>query len=96
MEAKDTVMEADKIQELVYRKVGFSRTKTSMVFDPESDIEVGERVAEAQAEISFKAGIKEVAVAVNTYIATHGVRQSMFKWWQAKLKEWGIDKEVNK
>ena len=39
-----------------------------------------------QAEISFKAGIKEVVEWVSININTDSRRDE----WQAKLKEWGI------
>ena len=58
-----------------------------------------EKQAQAQAEVSFKAGIQEVVEWVKT---NHGyiglcLPNSFLSWiqidpakWQAKLKEWGI------
>lgn len=50
----------------------------------------------AQAEISFKTGIKEVAEWILDHsIITHGKEPSTFTFdmakWQAKLEEWGIN-----
>jgi hypothetical protein len=57
-----------------------------------------QRAIEAQAEISFRAGIKEVArwmgenfadfMPQHTKTALMGKR---WQRWQAKLREWGID-----
>ena len=44
----------------------------------------------AQAEISFKAGIREVVEYVTTYLI-NGFPNDCIMNWQAKLKEWGIE-----
>ena len=40
-----------------------------------------------QAELSFKAGIKEVV----DFVQQFGIQSQIFKEWQSKLEEWGID-----
>jgi len=43
---------------------------------------------QAQAEISFKAGIKEVAECVNGFMVLHAPGM-----WRRKRKDWGIEWE---
>lgn len=84
MEAKDTVMSnediLDKLREL-------SDDHWAKVLD---DIHYYER--ELQAEISFKAGIKEVVDWINSnwFYASCGDMYLHGDKWQAQLKEWGI------
>jgi len=47
----------------------------------------GVEVAKAQAEISFKAGIKEVVGYIGDYTKPFPNQRE----WKAKLKEWGIE-----
>jgi len=79
MEAKDTVKTRSELVTYCQHKFGGN-------FKPsEQDLR------EAQAEISFKAGIKEVQEFIRQeyHIGLH-----LDPTWQSKLKEWGIDKEV--
>ena len=89
MKAKDTVMDEDAIWDVI---------KEYSPFGMEQRI----AVAEAQAEISFRAGIKEV-VELDKAITQHILQDANGNWsveswrlqaWfrdrQAKLKEWGI------
>lgn len=82
MEATDTVMDA---------------TEIGKIFDSipkDKGIDVGwtlavDAIRLAQAEISFKAGIREVVewiteTSSKTHLSVYGTR------WQAKLKEWGL------
>lgn len=48
-------------------------------------------VAERQAEISFKAGLKETVEWVKTHYAGYQDYTISDNEWQAKLKEWGIE-----
>jgi len=88
MEAKDTVMGRDKLTAL-YHDIPFQENVTDAFYITDRL----ERIAKAQAEISFKAGIKEV---VDWLLSEGGFPWSMdeypkrIKRWQAKLKEWGI------
>lgn len=62
------------------------------------------KMCKAQAKISYKAGIKETVEEVGSCYMRTSVHQedgSLFveagdivmtkEWWQAKLKEWGLD-----
>lgn len=69
MEAKDTVMHLDDIDN-GRMPDSYSSLRTAL---------------EKQAEISFKAGIKEVVGCIHEHWD-----MSDEAWWQAKLKEWGI------
>lgn len=94
MEAKDTVMSDEEIN--FYKHLYTDQTHEHFIYDFKG-------VAKAQAEISFKAGIREVVEMVNSCEMTTDVHQedgSLFvrkgdivildAYWQAKLKEWGI------
>ncbi len=125
MEAKDTVM---KVEELA---TYFTKSLHSMPFYEERDIRsvalMVSNIVEAQAEMSFKAGLEKGVVMVNAANAGNlaRMRQAGIKevvdcanegkittdvfqedgslilrkgdivipqlYWQAKLKEWGID-----
>ena len=91
MEAKDTVMSKSQVNEILKRKG---------VFIPDF-VEYNEshpdyKFCLAQAEISFKAGIKEVV----DWIEENNSSSPLVSWitifrfqedeWLAKLKEWGI------
>ena len=85
MEAKDTVMNFMRIEEID------AKNATSNFTDALVD------VAREQAEISFKAGIKEVVEWIEKRSSLSPGRCSVAMTyesrleWQAKLKEWGID-----
>ena len=91
MKAEDTVM---------------SKEQASAIIDklPPNELRgyiLGDRqpwafIAKAQAEISFKAGIKEVVKWIGKYSSTsyeHGKGEIAFNHvnWHTKLKEWGIE-----
>ncbi len=86
MEAKDTVMTPEEL---------------TVIWNERCDgFEVAKRIAETQAEISFKAGIREVVelinkIGVSSHIKTMegaiDVIELVKRPWQAKLKEWGIE-----
>jgi len=81
MRAKDTVMSDKEIKQITG---GTHR-----------DFPEGLRICQAQAEISFKAGIKEVVEWVNSNAQQdaeecHGSLTLDPNEWQWQLKEWGI------
>jgi len=78
MEAKDTVMTIPQLQHLWGNENWQYITSTMTDFF--------EVVAEAQAELSFKAGIKEVVDYIGDYTKPFPNQRE----WKAKLKEWGI------
>ena len=77
MKAKDTAMSEEEIWDIIKK------------YNPWG-IEQRLVVAEHQAEISFKAGIKEVVDWLRTNLPDE--YGSIVGWsvWQAKLKDWGI------
>lgn len=86
MKAKDTVMNFMRIEEID------AKNATSNFTDALVD------VAREQAEISFKAGVKEVAEWIKQRME-HITGEKMTPYWQmellehewqSKLKEWGI------
>jgi len=82
MEAKDTVMSANNIATLGYD--GYDKDQNMLLR--------GEQIPKAlerQADISFKAGIKEV---VEWIIENNGTPDHILDLWQAKLKEWQEEK----
>jgi len=92
MEAKDTVMTEDIINLAHICLISGSYQGT-----PQRLEALGFLVAERQAEISFKAGIKEVvewleANCDHTYEYAYGQWTFTVKDFNAKLKEWGIEK----
>lgn len=92
MEAKDTVMSGEKIEEAMTVEVNHLPLQRHAVFDGLSRYKL---VAKAQAEISFKAGIREVVEFVLAHKETglffkHGNVYIKPSEWQAKLKEWGL------
>jgi len=82
MEAKDTVMNFMRIEEID------AKNATSNFTDALVD------VAREQAEISFmagkKEGIREVVEWIKNYWTGLGSYNIPLKDWQAKLKEWGL------
>jgi len=85
MEAKDTVITRETVMRL-----GLSDVR---LLDPKEL-----KLLEAQAEISFKAGIREVVGWMNKRDCSYhylGEKVHAFKVveeeWQAKLKEWGME-----
>ena len=79
MEAKDTVMRVKCHCERLYKEC-------HCFCDDCNSAKIINEASEAQAEISFKAGIKEV---VGWVAATHPSDNILLDKWQAKLKEWG-------
>ncbi len=105
MEAKDTVMGQDTvapyIQEVWANEDAIGRFDGRGMWTNEEVmiVTVGciKRVTKAQAEISFKAGIKEVAEFVEAHLPKSLANYVGF-WhlWQAQLKEWGRDDDTDK
>jgi len=90
MEAKDTVMGDEEVIDAYY---GYTIHRVACI--TEKTRLPRRRIAQAQAEISFKAGIGEV---VEWIIANKGLGHTMDscfhitdKRWQSKLKEWGVN-----
>ncbi len=55
------------------------------------DLPMGQAIAMEQAEISFKAGIKEVVEwVIQNYFIPSPTDKAGQEEWQAKLKEWGL------
>lgn len=81
MEAKDTVMDDGEIR-LVPQKMGRLPSFAT------GEMEWEHMILQAQAEISFKAGVKEVVdwLINDSYDTTIHFGED----WQAQLKEWGI------
>ena len=88
MEAKDTVMKPEQIAACLNRTIG---AETGDSFGAKDIKPEDFEIAETQAGISFKAGMKEVVDTVNSLGMVAVVSQvaSLDKW-QAKLKEWGV------
>lgn len=92
MEAKDTVLNIEAIQALLAGQI----IDSNYLYE---DINrLCKQVAQAQAEISFPAGIKEVVEWIKQYSLVDPTDPTLYKsfrmeWedWQAKLKEWGIE-----
>ena len=96
MEAKDTVMDNSQACDAINR--GMDRFLSEYADNPqfygERDRKIYDSIAEAQAEISFKAGIKEVVGWIennNVFLVHPDNRIHFLSHWQAKLKEWGIE-----
>ena len=90
MEAKDTVMCLSQSNEILDRAEHDQDPYNSAVH----------KLLATQAEISFKAGIREVVELINSHPFLHeGDLSSTDRmkpvsecsWWQAKLKEWGLN-----
>lgn len=79
MKAKDTVMKYGVMEDLCKEPDG----SNNLFYTHDLHI------AEAQAEISFKAGIREVVEWINENGGLFCASYQKGKW-QAKLKEWGI------
>jgi len=83
MEAKDTVMSDEQIEQCC---------RNGFVWYP--IVSTADRnIAKAQAEISFKAGIKEVVewIKLNKF-HVDGFPCYDYQGWEAKLKDWHISK----
>lgn len=95
MKAKDTVMSQE--QQLIAFKKGYNHREGYNWYKGR------QKLAEAQAGISFTAGAKEVVEFINQYPNESGAEfingeiVGTFKpvllreEWEAKLKEWGIE-----
>jgi hypothetical protein len=92
MEAEDTVMKKDEIDEVWH----FAIETPDQDMNPEWKNEQRKKaIVKRQAEISFAAGKQEVRKAVvewaNEYLGVIG-----YPPWEAKIKEWGIDSKEGK
>ena len=74
---KDTVMSDEDLQSIEELELYHFKSK-----------KLEKAIAQAQAEISFKAGIKEV---VEWLVDNDFVDELPWDTWSAKLKEWGIE-----
>ena len=90
MKAEDTAMSDEDLMDIAWR-IYPDKTNTPFITQERR------AVAKAQAEISYKAGIKEVVDWINENNSIMVVKDdgaTMFLYvgneWQAKLKEWGI------
>jgi len=90
MEAKDTVMSNEQIAETKREAYHHKSRLSPAAFEMFGRDQC---IAQAQAEISFKAGIREVV----EWIKGHTLYKGDYTFhidvdqWQAKLKEWGIE-----
>lgn len=87
MKAKDTVMNDEQIKDALRCEISKPvEWFEGWLIDFETELR---EIAIAQAEISFKAGIKEVVEWIKSKaIEIIGIPQEE---WQAKLKEWKIE-----
>jgi len=94
-EAKDTVMEGNQIAACY----GIKANTTHGILWEDARKAVDVEIATRQAEISFKAGMKEVVEFIeqnSENIYSNDTRYSSVQaigkvLWQAQLKEWGIE-----
>ena len=92
MEAKDTVMSDEEIRKLCIKHY-------TELWNKEAAEEIGEKItlqfsnklAKAQAEISFKAGIREVVEWIWNEAYEDLMDTDDFARWQAQKKKWGVD-----
>ena len=86
MKAKDTVITKEEMQLYcvkAYKDKGIDVSPFAV------DMTCPQVLCETQAEISVKAGIKEV---VETYRRELPAEYALDEvWWQARLKEWGVE-----
>ena len=68
----------------IMREISYANEAVEYIRLDQVELNKGLRIAQAQAEISFKAGIKECWDTINAH------HNETFDW-QSKLKEWGID-----
>ena len=76
MEAKDTLLDNEQLDQ-IYCLADLGIDRLAHI-----------SIAKAQAEVSFKAGEKQVVEWVNSHI---DMSASDILDWQTKLKEWGIE-----
>ncbi|KKM76047.1 hypothetical protein LCGC14_1384070 [marine sediment metagenome] len=89
MEAKDTVMSPDQLIEVWHFAI---ESPDKSMSEPLKQANRRKAVAEAQAEISFKAGIGEVVEWLKDSRANGDFMLDFESdWWLNRLKEWGID-----
>ena len=80
MESKDTMMNTEQLTDIVKEAQKYVAVQCECAY----------LAAQAQAEISFGAGIREVVEWIEQY--SHASMRDIFgDDWRAKLKEWGIE-----
>lgn len=89
MKAEDTVIGARAIEETLGFPLPIIRHDESLPINYDDLY----KLRLAQAEISLKAGRKEVVDWINSRHALSNERTELGQEWQAKLKEWGIEGE---
>ncbi len=90
MEAKDTVMTKDQMEEVKYLEIRDNPEYHDLRLLEKRDVE-DKVIATKQAEISFKAGQEAGRKEVVEWIESHGGSLDGYRSeWQAKLKEWGL------
>lgn len=76
MKAKDTVMNPQEMAQTIIGR---------------EDLPMGKAIAEEQAEVSFKAGVKEVVRWLEQNFEPTVPMTLDYRKWHTKLKEWGIE-----
>jgi len=89
LEAKDTVMKKSRIEGLFTPSK--SPNKDIDPSDHNAFMQMLQNLCTFQAEISFKAGIKEVVEYVKQNLLLYGPDYDDKVKWQAKLKEWELE-----
>ena len=96
MEAKDTVMNDEQLEKVENDYLDEDFSVNSVRLGRGNTQELRMRIAQAQARISFKAGMKEVVEWVNTnfnwnpYPSFWYINDPVIGSWDAKLREWGF------
>lgn len=90
MEAKDTVMSDEVMGNLLDLEIEFTYPCSDGSQTTTVDCH---KLAKAQAEISFRAGIEEVVEWINSRDDMELVSRAFWEEeWQDKLKEWGTER----
>ena len=92
MEAKDTLTSADQLVEVWLLAI---ETPDKDMSEPLKQAHRRKAIAQAQAEISFKAGVQEVVEWIEEHqrmTYEYGKGEVAFNHinWHTKLKEWGL------
>ena len=92
MKAEDTVMNEKDIWDIQFKVIEEFKKKRKLP----TTYELDKPIAQGQAEISFKAGIKEVLewgkeTCPHCIGMTYHYKRVCDTCWQSKLKEWGIE-----